>query len=285
MISYILYRIGEILSLSLPLRAAYAVAVFLSDLRYLFAAKDRKIVTENLRAIFPEKNDQEISNIRLRVFHNFAKYLVDFFRFKKLNLDYIKNNVKIINNSYLDEGLKLGKGVIIVTAHLGNWELGGVVASMVGYSLSTVALPHKSKIVTNFFTKQRESKGLKVFLLGDAVKGCIKVLRNNQLLALVGDRDFTDGGKSLNFFGKPSLFPEGPAVFSLHTGAVIVPGFMLRNEDDSFSLAFEKPLQYVISGDQKKDIDNIISQYKSIFEKYIRSYPDQWYMFRRFWKE
>ena len=83
MISYILYRIGEILSLSLPLRAAYAVAVFLSDLRYLFAAKDRKIVTENLRAIFPEKNDQEISNIRLRVFHNFAKYLVDLFRFKK----------------------------------------------------------------------------------------------------------------------------------------------------------------------------------------------------------
>jgi KDO2-lipid IV(A) lauroyltransferase len=284
MISYIFYRIGEILSLSLSLRVAYAVAVFLSDLRYLFAFKDRKIVTDNLKTIFPDKKDEEISSIRLRVFHNFAKYLVDFFRFKRLNMDYIRKNVKIINRENIDEGLKQGKGVIIVTAHLGNWELGGVVVSMAGYLLSTVALPHKSKVVTNFFTKQRESKGLKVFLLGNAVKGCLKALRDNQMLALVGDRDFTEGGKLMDFFGKPSIFPEGPAVFSLHTGAVIIPGFMLRNEDDSFSLVFEKPLQYAVSGDRNKDLDNIISQYKSTFERYIRFYPDQWYMFRRFWK-
>ncbi|MFA5286891.1 MAG: lysophospholipid acyltransferase family protein [Candidatus Omnitrophota bacterium] len=285
MINYIFYRIGEMLSLNLPLRAGYAVAIFLSNLRYALAFKDRRIITENLKTIFPEKNDAEISAIRLRVFHNFAKYLIDFFRFKKLNIDYINKNIRILNRNYINEGLKLGKGVIIVTAHLGNWELGGVVVSMTGDNLSTVALPHKSKVVTDFFTKQRESKGLKVFLLGDAVKGCIKALRNNQVLALVGDRDFTGGGKVMDFFGKPSLFPEGPAVFSLHTGAVIIPGFMLRNEDDSFSLVFEKPLQCRVSGDRKRDLDNIISQYKSTFEKYIRSYPDQWYMFRRFWKE
>jgi len=75
--------------------------------------------------------------------------------------------------------------------------------------------------------------------LGNAVKGCLRALRANQMLALVGDRNFTDGGKVMDFFGKPSLFPEGPAVFSLHTGAVVIPGFMLRNEDDSFSLVFE----------------------------------------------
>lgn len=285
MISYIFYRIGEALSLSLPLKAAYAIAIFLSDLRYIFAFNDRKNVTENLKIIFPDKNDKEISGIRLRVFHNFAKYLVDFFRFKKLNADYINKNVKIINLKYIDEALKQGKGVVIVTAHLGNWELGGVVVSMAGYSLSIVALPHKSKIVTDFFDRQRESKGLKVFLLGNAAKGCIKALRNNQMLALVGDRDFTEGGRVMEFFGKPSIFPEGPAVFSLHTGAVVIPGFMLRNEDDSFSLVFDKPLQYTASGDRNRDLDKIISQYKSTFEKYIRAYPDQWYMFRRFWKE
>jgi len=284
MIEYIFYRIGEMLSLSLPLKGAYAVAVFLSDLRYLFALRDRKIVTENLKTIFPDKNDQEISRIRLRVFHNFAKYLVDFFRFNRLSMDYIKKNVKIKNIEYLEEGVKKGKGVIIVTAHLGNWELGGVVVSMLGYPLSSVALPHRSKAVTEFFTKQRESKGLKVFLLGNAAKGCLKTLRSNQILALVGDRDFTDGGKAVDFFGKPSLLPEGPAVFSLQTGATVILGFMLRNQDDSFSLIFEKPLQYTISGDRSKDLDNIISQCKSTFERYIRSYPDQWYMFRRFWK-
>jgi KDO2-lipid IV(A) lauroyltransferase len=285
MVSYISYRIGEMLCLSLPLRAAYGVAVFLSNIRYLFAFEDKRIVTGNLRSIFPDKNDKEISRIRLQLFHNFAKYLVDFLRFKKLNIDYIKKNVKIVNLEYIDEGLKGGKGVIVVTAHLGNWELGGVVVSMIGHSLSTVALAHKSKIVTDFFNAQRESKGLKVFLLGNAAKGCIRVLRDNEILALVGDRDFTEGGRLLDFFGKPSFFPEGPAVFSLHTGAAIIPGFMLRNEDDSFSLVFEKPLQYEVTGDRDKDLDTIITKYKSTFEKYIRFYPDQWYMFRRFWKE
>jgi KDO2-lipid IV(A) lauroyltransferase len=285
MVSYIFYRIGEMLVLSVPLKGAYAIAVFLSNLRYLFAFVDRKMITENLKIIFPAKSDKEISRICRQVFHNFAKYLVDFLRFKKLDLDYIRRNVKLVNMEYINEGLKRGKGVIILSAHLGNWELGGVVVSMAGYSLSTVALAHKSKVETEFFNKQRESKGLKVFLLGKAVKGCLKALRNNQMIALVGDRDFTGSGKIVDFFGKPAIFPEGPAVFSLQTGAAIVPGFMLRNKDDSFSLVFEKPLQYSASGDHIKDIDNIVSLYKVIFEKYIRTYPDQWYMFRRFWEE
>jgi KDO2-lipid IV(A) lauroyltransferase len=285
MISYIAYRIGEALSLALPLKTAYKVAVFLADLRYLFAFKDRKIVRENLRAIFPDKTDKEISAIRLRVFHNFAKYLVDFFRFKKLDAAYIRENVKVENMEYIDEGFKQGKGVILVTAHLGNWELGGVTLSMAGYAISTVALPHGSKRVTDFFNKQRENKGLKVFLLGNAVKWCIKALRNNKIVALVGDRDFTEGGRLMEFFGKPTLFPDGPAVLSLHTGAVIILGFMLRNEDDTFTMTLEKPLRYALSGDRNKDQDNIIFQCKTIFEKYIRDYPDQWYMFRRFWKE
>ncbi|PIP19805.1 MAG: hypothetical protein COX41_00900, partial [Candidatus Omnitrophica bacterium CG23_combo_of_CG06-09_8_20_14_all_41_10] len=248
MFSYIFYRIGEMLVLNLPLKAAYAIAVFLSDLRYLFAFSDRKVVTENLKIIFPDKNDKEISRIRIQVFRNFAKYLVDFLRFKKLDMDYIKRNVKLINMEYIKSGLSRGNGVILVSAHLGNWELGGVVVSMMGYSLSTVALPHKSKVVTNFFSKQRENKGLKVFLLGNAARGCLKALRQNQMIALVGDRDFTENGKIIDFFGKPAILPEGPAVFSLQTGAAIIPAFMLRNKDDSFSLIFEKPLEYAVSG-------------------------------------
>lgn len=285
MLNYIFYRIGEMLVLNLPLKAAYAIAVFLSDLRYLFAFSDRKVVTENLKIIFPDKNDKEISCICIQVFRNFAKYLVDFLRFKKLDMGYIKRNVKLINMEYVKEGFKQGKGVIIVSAHLGNWELGGVVTAMLGYPISGVVLPHKSKVVTNFFNEQRENKGLKVFLLGNAAKGCLRSLRQNQAIALVGDRDFTESGKVMDFFGKPAILPAGPAVFSLQTGAAIIPGFMLRNKDDSFSLIFEKPLEYALSGDRNKDLDNIISQYKDIFEKYIRLYPDQWYMFRRFWKE
>jgi len=285
MIGYYSYMAAESLALMLPLKLAYSLATSLSSIYYFFAFRDRRMVTDNLRTIFPEKSGEEISAIRLRVFHNFAKYLVDFLRFKKLDKDYIRDNVKIINIGYMQEGLRQGKGVILLTAHLGNWELGGIVVPQLGYPLLGVALPHKSKKVDKFFNDKRESKGLGVLPLGNAAKGCLKALTRNQLLALVGDRDFTNKGRVADFFGKPAIFPEGAAVFSLHTGAMIVPTFMLRNQDDTFSLVMDKPLQFSLSGDRDKDIDTIISQSKAVFERYIRAYPDQWYMFRRFWKE
>lgn len=279
MANYILYRIGQVIALHLPLKIAYKLAVFLSDLRYIFAHKDRRAVEENLKAIFPEKSERQICKIRLRMFRNFAKYLVDFFRFPKLDMEYIKRNIKIENIHYIDEALAAGKGVITVTAHLGNWELGGTVIALLGYPLWAVALPHKHKKVDNFFNFQRESKGIKIIPLGKAARTCLNILRENKVVALVGDRDFSGMGLTIDFFGKLTLLPEGPAAFSLKTGATIVPGFMLRNKDDSFTLKFEKPLN------DDKDLLKLIEQYKIIIEDYIRKYPDQWYMFRRFWIE
>lgn len=285
MISYWFYKISEAIALLIPLRMAYALAKVLSGVYYIFAFRDRRMVTDNLKVIFPLKGDREIASIRFRVFRNFAKYLVDFLRFKKLDKKYISNNVKIINLESVKEGLGRGRGVILLTAHLGNWELGGMVISQLGYSLLTVALAHKSPKVDRFFNDKRESKGMEVLPLGKAAKGCLRGLRHNRLLALVGDRDFTDKGRVTDFFGKPAILPEGAAVLSLQTGAVIIPGFMLRNKDDSFSLIFDKPLEFNLSMNRDNDLDNIISKYKSVFEEYIRAYPDQWYMFRRFWKE
>jgi lauroyl/myristoyl acyltransferase len=285
MISYFFYKFAEALALSLPLNFGYSVAVFISAGYYIFAFRDRKIVTENLRVIFPEKSKKEISSIRLRVFLNFARYLVDFLRFKKLDMDYIKNKVNIKGIENIKEGLKAGKGVILLTAHLGNWELGGVVVSQLGYSLLSVALPHKSKKVDEFFNEKRQSKGVDIFPLGRAAKACIKALKENRLIALVGDRDFSDKGRPAYFFGKIALFPQGAAVLSLKTGSLIIPGFMLRNRDNSYDLIFEKPLEFPLGVNRTQAIDFIINKCAGIFEKYINKYPDQWYMFRRFWRE
>jgi KDO2-lipid IV(A) lauroyltransferase len=110
-------------------------------------------------------------------------------------------------------------------------------------------------------------------------------LRKNEVLALVGDRDFVGKGIVIDFFGKPTNFPLGPAVLSLQTKAKIVPAFMLRNDDDSFDLIMDKPIEYEPGLDKEKDAKEIVTRYKTVFEDYIRRYPDQWYMFRRFWKE
>jgi len=269
--------------LSLPLKFAYWLAVVVSDAHYIFARKDRIAVRDNLRVIFPQKSDREICRIRLKMYRNFAKYLADFFRFPRIDKNYVQENTKIENKVFLEDAMRKGKGVIILSAHIGNWELGAVAVSFSGYPLWVVALSHKEKKVNDFFIRQRKSKGVKIIPLGRAVKQCLAALKMNELVALVGDRDFGENGAVIDFFGKPSRFPKGPAAFAVKTGAPILPGIMVRNADDSFTLKIEKPVEFNTSGDDESDIRDLISRYKVIFEEYIRRYPEQWYMFRRFW--
>lgn len=283
MLNYILYRIGQFIALATPLRLSYWIAVFVSDLHYMFARQDRLAVTNNLKVIFPEKSEKEIARIRIKVFRNFAKYLVDFFRFSKIDKEYIKKNIKIDNIAYINEALSCGKGVIVLSAHIGNWELGGVVVALSGYPIWVVALTHKQKKVNDFFNAQRKSKNVSVIPVGRAVRQCLNVLNENKLIALVGDRDFSQRGAVIDFFGKPTILPEGPAAISLKTQAVIVPGFMFRNDDDTFTLRFEKPVEFTPTLDKQKDIKALMLQYKTIIEDYIRQFPDQWYMFKKFW--
>jgi len=285
MLNYIIYRIGQFLALSLPLKMAYAVAVFISDVRYAFAGKDKRIVTENLKAIFPELPDEKIKQIRLHVFRNFAKYLVDFFRFSVINKQYIAEKIKLDNIRIFDRALKKDKGVIVVTGHIGNWELGGVVIAALDYPFWVVALKHKHPKVNDFFDSQRESKGMKVIPFGNAVRQCLRALRQNQMVALVADRNFGERGVLIELFGKKVSFPEGPAALALKTGSPIVPGFMTRNKDNTFTLKIEEPIEINPSGDYKKDAAAIMERYKTVLEDYIRKYPDQWYMFKKFWGE
>ena len=285
MVDYCFYKIGRFIAEHLPLKAAYAVAVFISDVHYCFDWRDRRAVKANLKAIFPGKTDRQIRRIRIEMFRNFAKYLADFLRFSKLDKEYIEKNIKIENIGYFDEALAEGKGVIALSAHLGNWELGAGLVAFLGYPFWAVALPHKYKKVDDFFNAQRRSQGVNVIPLGVAVRQCLKAFKENKIVALVGDRDFNENGPKLDFFGKPTILPQGPAAFALATGARIVPCFMCRNEDDSFTMRIEKPIEFSPCGDKEKDTLALISKYKVIIEDYIRRYPEQWYMFRRFWAQ
>ncbi len=134
-----------------------------------------------------------------------------------------------------------------------------------------------------FFNYQRQSKGDKTMHLGRAARQCLAALHANEIIALAADRDFTEKGIILDFFGRPTIFPKGPAEFSLKTGAPIIPCFMLRNPDDSFTLRMEKPIEFTPSGNKQNNIIELTKKCIDVIEGYIRKYPDQWYMFRQFW--
>ncbi len=283
MFQYLTYKLVQFLAMNLPLKAGYAIAIFIAKVQYFTSTRDRRIVYGNLRAIFPDKQEGEIDRLAKEVFINFAKYLVDFFRFSKLDRSYIEKYVKVVGRENLDGALGKGKGVITLTAHLGNYELGGAVMALLGYRVNAVALDHKEKKVNDLFISQRAKTGVNVISLGAAVKKCYEAINKGEVIALVGDRDFTSHGLKTVFFGMDSMIPRGPAAFYLRSGAAIVPGFIIRMPDDTFELRFEKEVSYEATGDHALDEREVTGICLRSIEDYVRRYPSQWYMFRRFW--
>ncbi len=285
MLRYYLYKFGQFCVVRMSLATAYKVAGFLSDLHYYFHFRDRRAVKNNLKTIL--QAEENIPSLAREVFRNFGKYLVDFFRMQKtLDENYVKTKIKIKNRERLDKAIQAGKGGIILTAHIGNWELGAAVMGFLGYSLVVVALPHQERSVNDLFDTQRKIWGVTVVPTNGAIRKCVETLRQNRWIAILADRDFGMNGEPMPFLNKKALIPKGVAVFSAKTGAPIVPAFLLRNEDDSFDLIFEEP---IFPPSLYKDVVpqdvllTIMQRYTAVMDQKIREYPSQWLMFREFW--
>lgn len=281
---YYIYAAGYYLAKILPIRICYLIADTVAICYYFFSGRDAIEIRENLEHVLGENSDQRIIKIyTFRIFRNFAKYLADFFKTPVLSEKYILKNIDVRGREKLDAALERGKGVILLSPHLGNWELGAAAIAAMGYPVNAIVLPHKDKRINDFFVKQRALNGIRSIPVGMGIKECFRNLRRNETLAIAGDKDYTNGGITTKFFGKEAVMPKGPAAIALKTDSPIVPVVLIRREDNSFSLIFEDPIIYSTKGDKDTDIKELMSLYLPSFEKYIRMYPGQWYAFKRIW--
>lgn len=283
MMGYLVYRTAQWIVMTFSKWFTYRLAVIIADVFYMFQRNERKALFENLRHAFPEKGDKTIRLYARLTFHNFGKYLVDFFRFDKFDRIAMEKEVTIVGKENVDECLRKGRGLITVTAHLGSWELGGVVMALLGYKFNVVALSHGSAKVDTLFVRQRENKGVKVIPLGTAVARCLGALRRNELIALLGDRNINETGIRVKFFDKEVSLPKGPAVLSLHNNTPILPGFLVRTKEDKFCLILDRPLPDVKEGTMEERLRKLTRELVNVIERYIRQYPGQWFMFYPIW--
>jgi len=265
---------------------SYEIAMFMSDLHYIFSFRDRRAVKNNLKKILP--SEERLSALTREVFRNFGKYLAEFLRMEKMmDKDFIAKKVKVEHREHVQQALDKGKGAIIVTAHIGNWEMGAVLLSVLGYPLIAIALPHKERPVNDLFNHQREVKGMTVIPTNGAIRKCIEHLKENKVVAIVGDRDFSSkgGGEILDFLGHKALIPKGAAIFSQRTGAPIIPTFLIREDDYTFRLSMGEPLfpqEETSASSEREMMLGIMNRYMAVIEEKIRQYPTQWLMFRDF---
>jgi len=281
---YLVYVLGNGLSKILPLKACYFIADIVALCYYAFSKKDKAEIKANLKVVLGENADEKkLNGYVFEVFRNFGKYLADFVKTRKFTMEEILRDFDIEGQENLDKALSYGRGVIALTMHFGNWELSGSIMAGLGYPTSAIILEHKDRRINDFFVKRRALNGLRSIPLGASVKGCFKALKRNEMVGIVGDKDYTSGGVPINFFGRQAIVPKGAAAIALKTGAAIVISILFRQEDDSFKYVFEEPIVYKPTGDEDADIRAIMALYFASFEKYIRRYPGQWYAFKKIW--
>ena len=284
MVKYLLYKIGQWCVSRLPLKAAYRIAVFLSDIQYFCSPRDRKAVLENLRVICGDRAD--LPRLAREVFRNFGKYLVEFFRTETFTEEFVSRHVEMENRQILDEALSKGRGVVIMTAHIGNWEMGGLVLGRMGYPLTAVALPHRERPVNELFNRQRAAGGVTVVPVHSAIRKCIRTLNGNGIVALLADRDFSATGDPFDFFGRTTMIPRGTAMFAYRTRAAVVPMFLRREEDARFKIVIRRPLEIppeLFDAGEEAFRKHVMKQQAAVIEEEIRRDPSQWMMFRHFW--
>jgi KDO2-lipid IV(A) lauroyltransferase len=275
--AYLGYRTARWLSLRLPSRSAFGLAERLADLQWRRSAVDRAAVRSNLALALGALPADDAPVVR-EVFRHFARYLVEFFRLHAVS----DPAVRVDGAEHLRRAAERGRGAIILTAHLGNWEAGAVLIRRMGFPVSVVALPHREPRLNRLFDDQRRRNGLDVIPLGaDAIRHCLERLRRGDLLGILGDRIFTKGGGvPVRLGGREVLLPRGPAILSARSGAPLIPSFLLREGRWAFRLCVEPPLSVSGPGDLSTRIRRLTQAYADVLERYLTRYPEQWLVFQ-----
>ncbi len=280
---YLLYEVGGALALVSHVSISYVMASGIADLNFALNTRSRRAVMANLRHVLgPSAGEAERTRVAKRTFRNFALAITDFLRFPVLTRKSLVGMVDAEVLAAIKAELEAGNGVILLGAHLSNWEVGGAMLARSGVRLTVVALPHRNALINRFFVKRRRKKGMNVVSSERATSHLLSALRRNECIAILGDRHVLGRGIRRDFFGSPAIVPYGHVALSLRTGAPIVPTFVIREKGTRFKLCLDEPIR---PGHGEDAFEDAMSRSLRVMEKYIRKYPDQWFVFEPVWED
>jgi KDO2-lipid IV(A) lauroyltransferase len=270
----------------MPRGVARLLADVLAASIYRFHGRLRRVGHRNLEMALPELSAQERDEILLGVFRHLGWQLVEFCRMTRYTPESTRNWIRTEGLEHYLAAKARGKGVLIVTGHLGAWELSSFYHSMMGYPMSMVARPLDNRRLDKFVNGIRCLHGNHVLPKDDFARGLLRAMRAGQTVGILMDTNMTPPqGVFVEFFGREACTASGVARVALKTGAAVLPGFMLwEPAERKYVLHFGPEVVFARTGDAEADILAATQQCVSVTEEWIRRYPDQWLWIHRRWK-
>jgi KDO2-lipid IV(A) lauroyltransferase len=264
-------------------KLAMKVGSAVGNLVYLTVKRRRQIALKNLRMIL-KKQDKELENIARQSFQNMGKTLIELLRFPKYNADQILEMIKIEGVEHLEQAINEGKGIIVATAHFGNWELIFHVLASFTNKLSAVAQRFKNHRLDRLTNNYRIIHGGEVIEKKLAARQVLKHLRDGFCVVILSDQDAGKSGIFVDFMGVPASTAKGPVMFAMRTGVPILNVFDIRQDDGSHLITISAPMEMQSSGDLQNDVITNTTKLAKALEELIYKYPSQWLWMHNRWK-
>lgn len=276
--------IGRIVRL-FPLRAAQRFANALGTLLYFMARRRRAVALENLLNAFPERTEEERRRIAKGAFRNFSTAMVELLWFPRLTRDRIGRLVRFKNLATMVEAHQEGQGLILMSGHFGNWELIALSAALLANLPFTIIVKTQhNQRVDRLLNRYRSVHGNRTVPMGMSVRQIFAALQENRVVAMVADQSGPQEGLYVDFFGRPAATHEGPALFSLKTGARIQMGFLIRQPDGTYEGVIEEVPTRDLADASEANVAELTRRHVALLEKYVRLHPDHWLWMHRRWK-
>jgi KDO2-lipid IV(A) lauroyltransferase len=257
--------------------------------------KRRSFVQKNIEWVSQGRwSKEKMSVLTRKTFQNYGQYLLDYMVMHRLRPSNIDQWVEEeVGGEYMIQALQAGKGAICITPHLGNWEIGGLLFSLKRGKVNVLTLDERDLDTKSFREEMRKKRGIKNIYIDPkddspmAIVDVVKVLRRNEIVAMLGDRKESQKTMTFNFFGRKTSFPIGVAILALSTGAPVLPVFVVMEKNRKYRGIIEAPIHFDASTREdreaiiRKGMEELIKK----FEQYIEKYPDQWYNFYSYWND
>jgi KDO2-lipid IV(A) lauroyltransferase len=259
MLAFLGYLTADLAVRLLPARLADHLAVVFARLMFALKPPARRSLEANLARFLPEVSGPERRTTARAAFEHFALAFTDFLRLGRLDSRAIEHAIEVRGGEHLERARASGRGVIILSAHAGNWEWGAAWLAARGPRLHVVARAHPNRWVERWFARQRESRGVALLPGRPLWPGAARVLKRREWVALMGDRRGARGSVC-----------AWAAALSRRTGAVVLPAVMLRLAPGRYAACFEAPLSPEACA---------AGGYRDALRQHVERHPSQWLAF------
>lgn len=269
----------------LSFRRAGNIGARIGALGYRPFGVRRAVVERQVRAAFPALDEHEVLRIARASYEHLGRTTIETTLMPRFDAAQILDLFEGVDGWDIVERARAeGRGILFVSGHLGNWELGGSFIASNGMPLEAVARRMQNPLFDEYLTETRERIGMRVIHDADAVRRVPRATREGHGVAMLVDQGAVGLASSwVLFFGRFAKTPRGPAVFALRLGAPVIFAVAIRQPSGKYIMHFES-VSVSPSGDREADVDQIVRDYTATLERWVRRYPEQYFWHHRRWK-